>query len=170
MRTDLCEQFGIDYPIFAFTPSEHVAAAVSKAGGLGVLGCVRFNDAEDLEKTLLWMDDNTDGKPYGVDIVMPMKIPTEGKALDLQEMIPQGHKDFVDDTLRKLGVPPQRASLGRSKRGAWRIASHAVMKEALNNRRLRHYGFLMPSDLDAIKRDGANRRMRKTARPVVWEP
>jgi NAD(P)H-dependent flavin oxidoreductase YrpB (nitropropane dioxygenase family) len=113
MRTDLCEQFGIDYPIFAFTPSEHVAAAVSKAGGLGVLGCVRFNDAEDLEKTLLWMDDNTDGKPYGVDIVMPMKIPTEGKALDLQEMIPQGHKDFVDDTLRKLGVPPLAEGEGR---------------------------------------------------------
>ena len=45
MRTDLCERFGIDVPIFAFTPSEHVAAAVSKAGGLGVLGAVRFNEA-----------------------------------------------------------------------------------------------------------------------------
>ena len=30
MRTDLCDRFGIDYPIFAFTPSEHVAAAVSR--------------------------------------------------------------------------------------------------------------------------------------------
>ena len=43
MRTSLCHQFGIDYPIFAFTPSEHVAAAVSRAGGLGVLGAVRFS-------------------------------------------------------------------------------------------------------------------------------
>ncbi|HEY0902527.1 MAG TPA: nitronate monooxygenase, partial [Marmoricola sp.] len=76
MRTPLCDTFGIDYPIFAFTPSEHVAAAVSRAGGLGVLGCVRFNDTEELERTLSWLDDNTDGKPYGVDIVMPMKIPT----------------------------------------------------------------------------------------------
>ena len=49
MRTDLCDQFGIAHPIFAFTPSEHVAAAVSRAGGLGVLGCVRFNDAEELD-------------------------------------------------------------------------------------------------------------------------
>ncbi len=39
-------------PIFAFTPSEHVAAAVSNAGGLGVLGCVRFNDADELEQAL----------------------------------------------------------------------------------------------------------------------
>ena len=33
MRTDLCEQFGIDYPIFAFTPSEHVAAVVQPRPG-----------------------------------------------------------------------------------------------------------------------------------------
>ena len=113
MHTDLCEQFGIEHPIFAFTPSEHVAAAVSKAGGLGVLGCVRFNDTEDLDEALVWMDENTDGKPYGVDVVMPMKIPTEGKAVDLEEMIPQGHKDFVEETLRKLGVPPLAEGEGR---------------------------------------------------------
>src|SRR4051794_36413260 len=106
MRTDLCEVFGIKYPIFAFTPSEHVAAAVTRAGGLGVLGCVRFNDADELDKTLDWMDANTDGLPYGVDVVMPMKIPTEGKAIDLDAMIPEAHKAFVESTLTKLGVPP----------------------------------------------------------------
>lgn len=106
MRTDLCEMFGIEYPIFAFTPSQHVAAAVSKAGGLGVLGAVRFNDADELDEVLDWMDDNTDGKPYGVDIVMPMKVPTEGTAIDIDKLIPEAHKAFVDDTLRKLGVPP----------------------------------------------------------------
>ncbi len=78
MRTELCDRFGIDYPIFVFTPSEKVAAAVSKAGGLGVLGCVRFNDPDDLENVLQWMDENTDGKPYGVDIVMPAKVPDRG--------------------------------------------------------------------------------------------
>jgi NAD(P)H-dependent flavin oxidoreductase YrpB (nitropropane dioxygenase family) len=113
MKTDLCERFGIEYPIFAFTPSEKVAAAVSRAGGLGVLGCVRFNDAEELDQTLTWLDENTDGKPYGVDVVMPMKVPTEGKAVDLEAMIPQGHKDFVDETLRKLGVPPLPEGEGR---------------------------------------------------------
>ena len=80
MRTPLCDQFGITHPIFGFTPSEHVAAAISRAGGLGVLGCVRFNDADELDAVLNWMDENTDGKPYGVDIVMPAKVPTEGTA------------------------------------------------------------------------------------------
>ena len=52
MRTELCERLGIEYPIFAFTPSEKVAAAVSRAGGLGVLGAVRFNDASELDDVL----------------------------------------------------------------------------------------------------------------------
>jgi NAD(P)H-dependent flavin oxidoreductase YrpB (nitropropane dioxygenase family) len=106
MRTELCDRFGIQYPIFVFTPSEKVAAAVSKAGGLGVLGCVRFNNADDLEAVLQWMDENTDGKPYGVDIVMPAKVPTEGTSLDIDKLIPQTHRDFVAKTLADLGVPP----------------------------------------------------------------
>jgi NAD(P)H-dependent flavin oxidoreductase YrpB (nitropropane dioxygenase family) len=106
MRTELCERFGIEYPIFVFTPSEKVAAAVSKAGGLGVLGCVRFNDADDLENVLQWMDANTAGLPYGVDIVMPAKVPTEGTSVDINKLIPQTHRDFVAKTLADLGVPP----------------------------------------------------------------
>jgi NAD(P)H-dependent flavin oxidoreductase YrpB (nitropropane dioxygenase family) len=106
MRTALCDRLGIEYPIFGFTPSEHVAAAISRAGGLGVLGCVRFNDAAELDKVLDWMDDATAGRPYGVDVVMPAKIPAEGAAIDLDKLIPDGHKDFVEQTLIKLGVPP----------------------------------------------------------------
>lgn len=106
MHTALCDQYGIQYPIFVFTPSEKVAAAVTRAGGMGVLGCVRFNDAEELESVLTWMDDNTLGKPYGVDIVMPAKVPTEGTSVDINRLIPQGHRDFVAKTLADLGVPP----------------------------------------------------------------
>ncbi|MDT5078502.1 MAG: hypothetical protein QOJ80_3139 [Mycobacterium sp.] len=106
MRTELCERFGIEYPIFVFTPSEKVAAAVSRAGGLGMLGCVRFNDANELETVLSWMDEHTDGKPYGVDIVMPAKVPTEGTSVDINKLIPQTHRDFVAKTLADLGVPP----------------------------------------------------------------
>ncbi|MFD9697694.1 NAD(P)H-dependent flavin oxidoreductase [Lentzea sp. NPDC059081] len=106
MRTSLCDELGIEHPVFGFTPSEHVAAAISRAGGLGVLGCVRFNDAEDLDRALTWMDENCDGKPYGVDIVMPATIPKEGTQVDLSTLIPQSHKDFVQQTLLKLGVPP----------------------------------------------------------------
>jgi group II intron reverse transcriptase/maturase len=69
--------------------------------------------------------------------------------------------------LSKLGLPPDRAGYGRLNAGAWRASTCPMMQEALSNRQLRAYGFFVPSDLDAIKRDGSNRRMRKTARPVV---
>ncbi|OLT43036.1 monooxygenase [Saccharomonospora sp. CUA-673] len=105
MRTSLCETLGIDLPIVGFTPSEHVAAAISRAGGLGVLGCVRFNDADELDKVLGWMDANTGGKPYGVDVVMPAKVPDEVKGIDPTTLIPAEHRAFVDRTLEQLGVP-----------------------------------------------------------------
>lgn len=49
--------------------------------------------------------------------------------------------------LKRLGVPAQRAKVGRCSRGAWRMARHAVLQEALSNKTLRKYGFKMPSDL-----------------------
>jgi NAD(P)H-dependent flavin oxidoreductase YrpB (nitropropane dioxygenase family) len=102
----LCDQLGIEHPIVGFTPSEHVAAAISRAGGLGVLGCVRFNDPAELDAVLDWMDASTDGRPYGVDVVMPARVPAEGAPTDLNALIPDGHRAFVERTLRDLGVPP----------------------------------------------------------------
>jgi NAD(P)H-dependent flavin oxidoreductase YrpB (nitropropane dioxygenase family) len=106
VRTPLCDTLGIEHPIVGFSPSEHVAAAISRAGGLGVLGCVRFNDPAELDAVLDWMDANTDGKPYGVDVVMPATVPTEGAVPDLASLVPQEHRQFVDRTLLDLGVPP----------------------------------------------------------------
>ena len=106
LRTSLCDLLGIEHPVVGFSPSEHVAAAVSRAGGLGVLGAVRFNDPAELDATLDWMDQNTAGRPYGIDVVMPARVPAEGAARDLAQLIPQQHKEFVEQTLLKLGVPP----------------------------------------------------------------
>ena len=73
VRTELCDLLGIEHPIVGFSPSEQVAAAVSRAGGLGVLGCVRFNDPAELDAALDWMDQNTGGRPYGINVVMPAR-------------------------------------------------------------------------------------------------
>ena len=49
MHTPLCDELGIEFPIFAFTHCRDVVVAVSKAGGFGVLGAVGFTP-EQLEK------------------------------------------------------------------------------------------------------------------------
>lgn len=134
MKTALAEQLGIKYPIFGFTPSEHVAAAITRAGGMGVLGCVRFNDPDELDATLTWMDENTDGLPYGVDVVMPAAAPTEGTAEDLMAMIPQQHVDFVERTLRELGVPQDNPSNGHKVLGWLHSNARAQVDVALRHR------------------------------------
>ena len=176
MRTPICDAFGIEYPIFAFTPSEHVAAAVSRAGGLGVLGCVRFNEGEELDQALTWLDENTDGKPYGVDVVMPMKIPTEGKAVDLKAMIPEEHISFVERTLQKLGVPPLPEGEGREGVLGW---LHSVARShvdvALAHRPVLIANALGSPPVDVIekcpraRRQGRRARGRGQARAVARE-
>ena len=110
MRTPLCDKLGIEFPIFAFTHCRDVVAAVSNAGGLGVLGAVGFS-AEQLEIELKWIDEHVGDKPYGVDIVIPGKY--EGKGMDdptaleakLREMIPPEHRSFAKRLLAEHGVP-----------------------------------------------------------------
>ncbi len=110
MRTELCKTLGIEFPIFAFTHCRDVVAAVSQAGGFGVLGAVGFT-AEQLEVELKWINEHVGDKPYGVDIVIPGKYEGEGE-LDpekleqkLREMIPPQHRQFAEDLLAKHGVP-----------------------------------------------------------------
>ncbi|ACY99516.1 MULTISPECIES: NAD(P)H-dependent flavin oxidoreductase [Thermomonospora] len=111
MRTRVTELFGIEYPIFAFSHCRDVVAAVSRAGGMGVLGALNFTP-EELELELKWIDEHVGGKPYGVDVVMPAKYEgaDAGDAQELvtklQAMIPERHRQFVEDLLAKHGVEP----------------------------------------------------------------
>ena len=113
MRTRVTEMFGIDLPIFAFSHCRDVVAAVSRAGGMGVLGALYFTP-EELETELRWIDEHVDGRPYGVDVVMPASYAGSDLGVDspaelvakLQAMIPEGHRRFVEDLLARHGVPP----------------------------------------------------------------
>ncbi|HZT65109.1 MAG TPA: nitronate monooxygenase family protein [Acidimicrobiales bacterium] len=113
MRNEICEMFGIEFPIFAFTHCRDVAAAVSRAGGMGVLGALAFSP-EQLEIELKWIDEHVDGRPYGVDVVMPVKSVDRDAGLhdeknlskQLRDMIPSEHWDYVEKILSDHGVPP----------------------------------------------------------------
>ena len=111
MQTPLCDLFGIEYPIFAFTHCRDVVAAVSKAGGLGVLGAVGFSP-EQLEIELDWIDEHVNGMPYGVDTVMPQKA-VDVHGADAAEMLAQirsmidaNHWRYVDELMERFDLPP----------------------------------------------------------------
>ena len=109
MRTPVCDKFGIEFPLFAFSHCRDVVAAVSRAGGFGVLGALAFTP-EELEIELAWIDDHVEGKPYGVDLVMPANYVGKGgvqpSADELRAMIPQEYWDFTDKILSEYGIPP----------------------------------------------------------------
>jgi NAD(P)H-dependent flavin oxidoreductase YrpB (nitropropane dioxygenase family) len=106
MRTPLCDRLGIRYPIFAFSAAPKVVAAVSRAGGLGVLGAVGYN-VEQLRAAMDEVEAHADGKPYGVDIVLPAKYVSAGSAdaADYEKYIPAQHRAFLEGLLEKHQVP-----------------------------------------------------------------
>jgi NAD(P)H-dependent flavin oxidoreductase YrpB (nitropropane dioxygenase family) len=111
MHTPLCDELGIEFPIFAFTHCRDVVVAVSKAGGFGVLGAVGFTP-EELEIELKWIDEHIGDHPYGVDIVIPNKYEGMDSNLSadelttmLQSMVPQETLDFGRKILADHGVP-----------------------------------------------------------------
>jgi NAD(P)H-dependent flavin oxidoreductase YrpB (nitropropane dioxygenase family) len=108
VRTSICDRLGIEFPIFAFSHCRDVVAAVSRAGGFGVLGALAFS-SEQLEVELQWIDQHVDGKPYGVDVVVPVRYAgAEQGGLDkttLEAMVPEEHKQFIERTLARYEVP-----------------------------------------------------------------
>ena len=96
---------GVDFPLFAFSHCRDVVAAVSRAGGFGVLGGSTFTP-ESLETELQWIDDHVDGRPYGVDILVPEhQFSTGGMTIaELAQQLPEQHRTFVTDLLERYDV------------------------------------------------------------------
>ncbi|MEV5506710.1 NAD(P)H-dependent flavin oxidoreductase [Streptomyces orinoci] len=117
MRTSLSEQLGIEHAVFGFTPFPAVAAAISRAGGFGVLGAVRYRAPGRLARDLEWMQGHTGGMPYGVDVVMPARRAEAATEDEVEALIPAAHRRFVRETLARYGVP----ELPEGDRGSWRI-------------------------------------------------
>src|ERR671934_180974 len=108
MRTAMTELLGVDYPIVGFNRSPGVVAAVTNAGGFGVLAASAYRP-EELDAQLTWIEEQVQGKPYGVDLLVPEKF-AAGDPNDLiaslRAQIPAQHFAFVRDLLERYDIPP----------------------------------------------------------------
>ncbi len=105
---ELCERLGIEVPVFAFTRSPKVVGAVSKAGGFGVLGAIGYG-RDEFAEALDVVEAHHGGKPWGADVVMPAVHVGKGQDVtkaDLEKMLPDKHRLFVNEVLERHGVPP----------------------------------------------------------------
>ncbi len=106
MPSRICEMLGCEVPIFAFSHCRDVVVEVTRAGGFGVLGASSFTP-EQLEIELRWIDEHVDGKPYGLDIVVPGRYSKEAEQHTgrLDALIPAAHRAFMDRILEEANVP-----------------------------------------------------------------
>ena len=131
LRTRICDLLGIEYPVLLAgmgptvggsnkgVAGPDLVAAVSNAGGLGVLGGTGFGP-DEMEREILRIRELTD-KPFGVDILLPVLGPSKGgsdhapTSAELRSMIPSAHAAEVDALRTKLGLPetaPRERSAG----------------------------------------------------------
>jgi NAD(P)H-dependent flavin oxidoreductase YrpB (nitropropane dioxygenase family) len=107
MKSPICDMLGIEFPLLAFSHCRDVVAAVSRAGGFGVLGAT-VHTPDTLERELKWIDAHVDGKPYGIDVLIPENISTSGEKdvtwKSLEARVPQAHRDYTRELLKKYGI------------------------------------------------------------------
>jgi NAD(P)H-dependent flavin oxidoreductase YrpB (nitropropane dioxygenase family) len=107
MRTRVAEMLGVEFPICAFSHCRDVVAAVSNAGGFGILGAVAHSPTR-LESELTWIEEQTGGKPYGVDLLLPPKYVGDDRGgvdgKQARELLPEEHRAFVDELLIRYGI------------------------------------------------------------------
>ena len=116
MDTPLCRMLGVAFPLVAFSHCRDVVASVSRSGGFGVFGAAGCTP-EQLETELAWIDAHVDGHAYGVDLLVPenlaIRTATGATQGDLVARVPDGHRAFVHDLLRRHDVDPTRGSYDR---------------------------------------------------------
>src|SRR3978361_1622026 len=107
MKSPICDMLGIEFPLLAFSHCRDVVAAVSRAGGFGVLGATAHTP-ESIEQELKWIGDHADGKPYGLDVLIPENISTAGEKdvtwKSLEARVTPAHRDFTRNLLKKYGI------------------------------------------------------------------
>ena len=114
LRTSICDLLGIEYPIILAgmaskgraTPPPLVAA-VSNAGGLGVMGGVGLNP-EEIRQKIREIHTLTD-KPFGVDLLLPASLAQVEETRSavrqrLSEEYPE-HVEFVRGLMRQYNLP-----------------------------------------------------------------
>ena len=123
LRTRLCDILDIEYPIILAgmggVATAELVAAISEAGGLGIVGAASM-PPEEIERQVRRIRDLT-SKPFGVDVLLPSGVaapsprpqPEDAKApasADAspkrpRDYLPQPYQDFIVNAEHEFGLP-----------------------------------------------------------------
>ncbi|MBL0122953.1 MAG: nitronate monooxygenase [Betaproteobacteria bacterium] len=108
LHTPLCDKLGIEYPVVAFTHCKDVAVAVINAGGFAVLG-EALHTPDQIAADIKWIRERINGKPFGIDLVLPSSVPEDKTVDDLLAMIPPAHREYERKIKENTTCPIQRS-------------------------------------------------------------
>ncbi len=114
LRTRLSRKLGVAYPIFGFSHSAAVVAAICNCGGFGVLGATRHTP-DEITRELAWIRRAVGGRPFGVNLVLPDGMPEDNDRAAIEAQLPPGHRSFVAGIYEKYAVPAATKPGERSK-------------------------------------------------------
>ena len=109
LHTKLCDMLGIEFPIVSFTHCKDVVAAVVNAGAFAVLG-EAMHTPDEISADIKWIRDKVDGKPFGIDLVLPASAPPAGALEELAKEIPESHRQFAQEIKEKHNVPEPKGA------------------------------------------------------------
>ena len=115
LHTRLCDEYGCEIPVVAFAHTKDVIAAVTNAGGIGILGATGLSE-DELRSDIHWIRDKVGDKPFGVDLLVPASF-VEGNMEDLEAMIPAGHREFISELASDNNLPPPSGDEPRASSG-----------------------------------------------------
>lgn len=110
MHTKLSDMLGIEYPVIAFTHCKDVAVAVINAGGFAVLG-EAMHTPEKIENDINWIRERVDGRPFGIDLVLPASVPDDTSIDDMIKQIPAEQQAYADKIKEKYDVPDPKGPI-----------------------------------------------------------
>ncbi len=126
LRTELCDRVGVEYPVILAgmgpvagtgdpVATADLVAAVSNAGGLGVLGGVAYSP-DRLREEIRKIRSMTD-KPFGIDLLLASTflVPRGSGPMPQappREKLPREHLDAIDRIAAELGVELEEAPKG----------------------------------------------------------
>ena len=110
LRTKLCDMLEIEYPIISFTHCKDVAVSVINSGAFAVLG-EAMHTPDEIAADIKWIRERVDGKPFGVDLVLPASVPPSGTLDELMQEIPEAHRAFAQQIREKYDVPDPKGPI-----------------------------------------------------------
>jgi NAD(P)H-dependent flavin oxidoreductase YrpB (nitropropane dioxygenase family) len=134
LRTEFCDRVGVEYPVVLAgmgpvagtgdpVATADLVAAVSNAGGLGVLGGVAYSP-DELRAEIRKIRSLTD-KPFGVDLLLaaPFLIPRPSggamRSIPSSDSLPKEQRDAVRRVADELGIELEQAPPDLDQMGSW---------------------------------------------------